>query len=130
MKRLLRILTYVIMTPIILVVIGFFLNTTQVSPSHALLIVNEKTKEYYAPPCLMENGYDNVGIIYKFANANNLTVCRRKDIVGKKLKPNPDCRDKDGLVDNGGSLSRLLFSKLGLLSPYKNRWNIDGSWER
>ncbi|GEM_PF-2499480 len=130
MKRFFRILAYVIIIPILLIAIGFFLKTIQVCPDHAILIVNEKTKEYFAPPCLMETGYDNVGTIYKFAYSNSLTVCRGKDIVNKKLKPNPECRDKDGLVDNGGSLSRLLFNKLGLMSAYKNRWNSDGSWNR
>lgn len=130
MKKLKRIVSYILIIPIVLIAIGFILKTIAVCPSHALLIVNEQTKEYFGPPCLMKNGFDNVGAIYKFAYSNNLTVCRSKDITSKKIKPNPDCRDQDGLIDNGGSLSRLLFERLGLMSPYKTRWNPDGSWNK
>jgi hypothetical protein len=45
-----------------------------------------------------------------------------------KLRPDPECRDDSGFVQEGRSLSGQLLEAAGLLTAQKSRWNADGSW--
>lgn len=130
MKKLKNIGQYFIATLIILLWIGFGIDTVPTCPDNAMLFVNLQTKEYFAPPCLMEDGFDNIYKINQFASDNNLRVYYHKEISGKELSPNPDCRDGSGFTDEGRSLSGYLLESIGLLPKLKSRWNSDGTWNK
>lgn len=130
MDKLKQVGLYILITPIILLFIGFGIGTTSGCPDHTLLLVNRDTKEYYAPPCIMTEGYDNVDKIRMFAMLTNLTVLTDKELKGKGLKLNADCRDEGGFVEEGRSLSGGLLEKIGLLPKFKSRWNDDGTWNK
>jgi len=127
MDSLKKFLSYAVAVPAFLFFIGFGIRTTSTSPNHALLLVNEETKEYFAPPCLMHQGYDNVEAIYEFGRVNNLRVALNKE-VAEPYQPNSECRDNSGFVQDGRSLSGMLLESIGLLPEKKSRWNPDGSW--
>lgn len=110
--------------------IGFGLESISFCPENALLLVNTDTKEYFAPPCIMAEGYDNVDKIRMFAVLTNMKVLTSKELKRKSLKPNPDCRNKEGFTEKGRSLSGELLEKIGLLPKFKSRWNDDGTWNK
>lgn len=127
MDKLKKVLSYTVAVPAFLFFLGFGIGTISTSPKHALLFVNEETKEYFAPPCLMQQGYDNVEAIYEFGRRNNLRVATIKEI-GRQFEPNSECRDNDGFVQDGRSVSGMLLENIGLLPMKKSRWNPDGTW--
>jgi hypothetical protein len=112
---------------VILIIIGFQIKPITGSPDNALLFFNDETKEYYAPPCLMEIGYNDIESIYNFGRLNNIRVAIHKDVVSP-YKPNVECRDNSGFFQEERSLSGMLLEKIGLFSKTKSRWNPDGSW--
>ena len=130
MDKLKKIGLFILAIPIVLLWIGFGLETVSTCPDNTLIFVNEQTKEYFAPPCLMESGFDNIDKINQFASDHNLTVYRDREITGKGLGPNPECRGSKGLIEDGRSLSGGLLEKIGLLSKFKSRWNADGTWNK
>ncbi|MBN8577401.1 MAG: hypothetical protein J0L66_10695 [Cytophagales bacterium] len=121
---------YILIAPIILLWIGFGIGTTSFCPDNTLLLVNEDKKEYYAPPCIMTEGFDDADKIKMFAMLTNLKVLTDKELKGKALKPNTDCRDKEGFIEDGRSLSGGLLEKIGLLPKFQSRWNDDGTWNK
>jgi len=92
--------------------------------------VDEQRKEYFAPPCLMKDGFDNVDKINQFAIDHQLKVYRNKEISRKGLKSNHDCRDINGFTEEGRSMSGRLLEKIGIFSKFKSRWNDDGTWNK
>lgn len=130
MEKIKKIGLYLLATPIVLFWIGFGLETVSTCPDNTLLFVDEQTKEYFAPPCIMLDGFDNVDRIKQFAIEHNLKVYRDKDLTGKGLSPNPECRDRKGLTEDGRSLSGGFLEKIGLLPKFKSRWNADGTWNK
>ena len=84
-------------------------------PDNAFVFLDEKSNTYYAPPCVMEKGYNNEDRIYDFALLAGLKVIRAKDIRIDKFTPDEKCRDASGFIEEKG-----LFSK--------ERWKEDGTW--
>ena len=130
MKILKNILFYILVTPIFLFFVGFSLTTESNCPDKTLIFVNENTKEYFAPPCLMKSGFDNIDQINKYAKDHNLKVYLDKQITGKGLYPNPECREGKGFTQDGRSFSGEILEKIGLLPKLKTRWNADGTWNK
>lgn len=129
MEKLRKIGLYILFTPIILFCIGFGIESIATCPGHTLLLVDEQIKEYFAPPCLMSEGFDNVEKIKQFAIDHNLKVYAEKEIA-KEIRPNHDCRGNDGFVEDRRSLSGKLLEKIGILPKFKTRWNADGTWNK
>ncbi|MBD3637019.1 MAG: hypothetical protein HUJ25_06700 [Crocinitomicaceae bacterium] len=112
-----------------LLFIGFGFETTLSTPDYALIFVDENSYEYFSPPCLMEEGYDSVEEIVSFAEMNELKVYKKSEIKRKGLKQNPDCREQEGFVQEGRSITVNILVSLGLFSESETRWNEDGSWK-
>jgi len=130
MEKLKKIGKYILVTPIILFLIGFAIENVYTCPDHALLFVDEQTNEYFAPPCLMSEGFDNIDKINQFAIEHNLKVYTDKELDDKKIDPNHDCRERGGFVEDRRSLSGELLEEIGILPNFKTRWNADGSWKK
>jgi hypothetical protein len=127
MDKLKEYLIYVAAVPVFLLIFGFGIGSSTHMPKHALLLVNDETKEYFAPPCLMEFGYNDVKTIYQFGRQKNFRVVSAKE-VGMPYRPNSECRESNGYFQDGRSVSGMLLEKIGLLPKENSRWNPDGTW--
>jgi hypothetical protein len=106
----------IILLPLI---IGLAISTTQTVPDHALLYVDDVTKTYIAPPWFIEN---------KKLHYLHLRLVPAKEAHRLKYSPDAKCRDSDGFIQEGRSLTGIFFEYIGLLKPLPSRWNPDGSW--
>ncbi|MDQ1353746.1 MAG: hypothetical protein QG657_4053 [Acidobacteriota bacterium] len=127
MDKLKQYLTYAAAVPVFILILGFGIGSFRTMPEYALLLVCDETKEYFAPPCLMEYGYDDIKAIYQFGRQKNLRVASKKE-VRIPYRPNSECRENSGYIQDGRSLSGMLLEKIGLLPKENSRWNPDGSW--
>lgn len=130
MAKILTAITLIIGIPFILLIIGFGIETTNTCPDHALVLVDEKSKEYYAPPCLIESGYDSVDEIEEFAQIVDMVVMTKGEAKKNKYSSNRDCADENGFIEEGRSLSGSLLEKIGILPKQNSRWNDDGTWKK
>ena len=98
----------------LLILLGFGVGSYSSTPGHAVVLVSDVTKEYHAPPCVSD------ARIFKMA-----TIAEARALG---YKPNPQCRDADGFVQESRSLSGSMLEWVGVLEPLPSRWNEDGSW--
>jgi hypothetical protein len=109
---------------------GFWFGTNHSMPKNQLLFLNKKTQRYYAPPCLMENGFDSREAMQTFANANNLTLITNQELASPSMKASPDneCREAVAFMEEGRSLTGCFFEWIKVLPKKKSKWNKDGTW--
>jgi hypothetical protein len=62
------------------------------------------------------------------ARSESLQLSTIKQARDAGYKPDTDCVNSSGFVQDGRSLTGKLFEKIGILDPLTNRWNDDGSW--
>jgi hypothetical protein len=129
LQKLKLILLGIVLIPLFLLFIGFGLETTLTTPDHSYVLVDKSSNEYYSPPCIMSSGYDDANRIYEFAEINSLEVVEKIHANDKNYKPNPECRDNQGFIQEGRSMSGSFLEKLGILPELESRWNDDGSWK-
>jgi hypothetical protein len=127
-KQIKKIGSFILTLLVIMIGIGFTIEYSSVCPGYSLILVNEEISEYYAPPCIMNYGYDKIEDIYLFARENNLHVYTMKELKGKKIRPNPACRDRGGFSEDGRSILGAYLEDLGLLPELKKKWNTNGTW--
>lgn len=115
MRKLGTLLACVATGTVFLLFFGFGIGASVVAPEHAIVIIDEDRKLYFAPPCVSE----------EMRHLPRITIGQ-----ARKLSFNPDtvCRDTGGFMQETRSLSGQLLQKLGVLSPLRSRWNADGSW--
>lgn len=78
----------------------------------------------------MHTEYNKSEKIFEFAQKNNLKVLQRKEIFRKNLNPNVECREANGFIEDGRSISGRLLEKIGILPKFVSRWNSDGTWNK
>lgn len=111
--------------PLFIFLIGFGCDTLRTMPNQALVFVDKG--EYFAPPYFMAQNFYTSEDLYVYAGWKNIEI-KRYEEVKKVYMPNKDCADSEFFIEEGRSLSGLLLEKLGVLPPFKSRWNNDGSW--
>ena len=98
----------------LLLFLGFGMSSHTSAPKNAVVLVSEVTKEYHAPPCVADLG-----------TFQRMTI---GDARALRYKPNSECRDADGFVQETRSASGSMLEWIGILGPLPSRWNEDGSW--
>ncbi len=105
---------------LVLLFIGFgIVRETVISSSIAIVVANEKDNTYLSLPCVPDvhgNGLKDRWIM-------RLEEAR---IIG--LKPDPNCIDSGGFIQEERSLSGHILELLGVLPPIPRRLNPDGTW--
>lgn len=107
---------------------GFAIGTITTTPDSAFVFIDEEAKLYYAPPCIMEYGFNDENMILFFAFDHELNFKRFSEIKGKGYNPDYECRNIGGFVNEGRSLSGGLLEISGLLPKSISRWNDNGTW--
>ncbi|MEY2520474.1 MAG: hypothetical protein QOF24_2233 [Verrucomicrobiota bacterium] len=106
MRRLLKVTTGLLGTVLFAAVIGFGISTTKTMPDHAWILVDDAKRVYLSQPRLLT----------------------AREAYELKYKPDDDCRNSNGFVSEGRSLTGLFLQKIGLLRPVPERWNEGGTW--
>ncbi len=96
-------------------------------PDNAILVLDAQARTYIAPPCLTKEHYNQL-IEDVVQERDDLRLSTAGEAYRLGYKPDPDCRDEDGFIQQGRSLTGLLFEALGLLRHLPGRWNPDGTW--
>lgn len=146
-NRLVQFLKGIAAVLVALVFIGFGIGTSRSMPDSAVLYVNEETKTYLSPPCFdavkqeaeaitekmagasieeHKNNPKQLVDMFNFLGSSRLTT--KAEIRRMPYKPDTECRDAGGFMQDGRSLSGLLLEYVGLLPPLPSRWNPDGTW--
>jgi hypothetical protein len=128
MAKITKILSLLLMLMVIIFCIGLGIGTVKTIPDNALVFVNETTKEYIAPPCVMKQGCDKIDEINSFAYKHSIRVVQYKYITGKKITPNEECKEQSGFMEEGRSLTGIFLENIGVLAKKETRWKEDGSW--
>ena len=97
-------------------VLGFGVRSFTTAPKHAIVLVEPARKTYIAPPC--------IGPLHASTLPPTTIGKARKE----KLKPDDECRNANGFIQEARSLSGMLLEKVGILRPLPSRWNSDGTW--
>ena len=96
-----------------LFLVGLGIPSYSVMPDHALVFLDDQARTYIAPPCYYAEKMLRVATAAEARSG---------------YEPDPVCRDEDGFVEEGRSLTGLLLEAIGVLDPLPNRWNQDGTW--
>lgn len=105
---------------IVLVVFGFFVGSAKPAPSNAVFFADDSAHEYLSPPCLVEQGADT-------APSTRYREVRRRELPAG-YRPNAECRDDGGFLQEDRSLTGHALQRLGVLDSLRSRWNADGTW--
>jgi hypothetical protein len=100
----------------LLLFLGGGVGSTLTTPGHALVYVDTAKKVFYSPPCLRPG--DEAALV----------ASRHGPAYKDGYKPDQDCVNDSGFVQDGRSLTGIYLEKFGILGPLKSRWNPDGSW--
>jgi hypothetical protein len=103
---------------IVFLVLCFGIDSIKVMPDNALLIVDEETKTYFAPPFFNDNAIEF---------PNRYRYARAGEIRGTEYEPNAKCRDQGYFCEDGGCVLWCVIERAGLVKS-KSRWNNDGTW--
>jgi hypothetical protein len=116
----------------IIFLVGLGLGTSQSMPQSQLIFLDEKTHEYYAPPCLMDSGYESKQALQAFANEHNLILLTEKARRAMPIKshPNNECRETSAFSEPGRSVTGSFFEWMNILPKENSRWNEDGTWNK
>ena len=110
----------------VIVIFGLGIGTVRTMPDYAILVLNDRTHTYIAPPCLSPAQYQQ--LINDLGNdesaGRELRLATAQEARGLKYKPDPECRDYDGFV-HVRSVTGHLLELVGIL---RSRWNSDGAW--
>lgn len=60
-----RFLSYAVVGVLLLLIIGFFIRTSETAPNNAVVLVDDGTKVYYAPPCLSDKANLRITTIHE-----------------------------------------------------------------
>jgi hypothetical protein len=93
---------------------------TVISSSNAIVVATEKDNTYLSLPCVPDvhsNGLKDRWIM-------RLEEAR---IIG--LKPDPDCINSGGFIQEERSLSGHILELVGILSPIPRRLSPNGTWD-
>lgn len=105
---------------LVLLFIGFGIGReTVISSSNAIVVANEKDNTYLSLPCVPDvhgNGLKDRWMM-------RLEEAR---IIG--LKPDPNCVNEGGFIQQERSLSGQVLELIGILPPIPPRLNPDGTW--
>ena len=93
---------------------GFGIGSSIQMPDNAFIYVDDSTKTYISPPFV--------------TSKDKLRLVRYREIRGEKYNPDPSCREENGFMQEGRSLSGNLLESIGVLSSLISRWNVDGTW--
>ena len=94
-------------------IIGAFIKTTDIAPSHARIIVDHTPQTYIAPPCF--NDADAT---------NDLEDTTLERAVELGYKPESECTES-AIVGEPRSLLSKTLEKLGFI---EGQWAKDGEW--
>lgn len=94
-----------------LMFIGLGIGTTITAPDNALVYINYSNNTYAG-----------------FIDKKPMRITRLSTAKAKNFSPDEASRHRGDFVQDGRSLTGLLFEKLGLLDPLPSRWNKDGTW--
>lgn len=103
----------VIMTALLF--LGLGIGSSTAIPDHAKVYANDAQKTY-------------IGMSSTIQAKEKMRLTTMKDVRSLKYLPDAYSRDNGDFVQEGRSLTGILFEKIGILSPLKSRWNKDGSW--
>ena len=115
-----KIITTSFILLLVLSFVGFGIGReTVISSSNAIVVANEKDNTYSSLPCVPDvhgNGLKDRWIM-------RLEEAR---IIG--LKPDPNCINEGGFIQEERSLSGHILELAGILPPIPRRLNPDGTW--
>jgi hypothetical protein len=94
--------------------IGLGIGTSKTMPYHAQVYVNDAAKTYLAPPCIKTT-----------ADFRVINVGEARTLG---YRPDVECRDDGGFMQDDRSLTGKFLETIGILKPIPSRWNEDGSW--
>lgn len=106
----------------LLLVAGFLVQSSRAAPRNALLYLDAATGEYLSPPCLSD------GVVPDNALEDPRYRRVRRWELPRGAHPNAECRDDDGFLQPGRSLTGTLLERVGMLDTLPSRWNADGTW--
>ena len=95
---------------------GFFIVPTRSMPDNALVLLDDRNKTYFSPPCVKKAGD-------KPLRAATAAEARRL-----QYEPDHSCGGAAGFRQDGRSLTGNFLVRLGTLPPRPSRWDPDGSW--
>jgi hypothetical protein len=101
---------------LVLLMLGFGVGSGGVAPDHALVLADAKRGTYTAPPCA-DGG-----------SRSEFSQISLSEAHKQGLKPERNCVNGGGFVEEGRSVSGQLLESIGLFSPKQRRWNADGTW--
>lgn len=86
-------------------------------PGYALVWLNDHTREYTSPPCLIERPDNGFRRQVQYSEAVRL-----------RYAPEPWCRDGSGFDGGDKSLLRSFLESRGVMQPPTSRWDGAGNW--
>lgn len=98
----------------VVLAVEFGVDATVEAPDTAVVMVDAKSRAYFAPPCLPNPGGEGFTTL---ENARKLGLARNKQ-----------CEEAGGFVQKGRSPIGALLEQARLIAPLRSRWNKDGSW--
>jgi len=118
MPRLIKTVLSINLTLVIVIIFIFFgglgIKSSKTVPSNALILLDDENRTYISPPCTTQYFKYRLSIL---SEARSL-----------EYRPDPQCRDAGGFVQEGRSLSGMFLEKFGILKPLPSRWNENGNW--
>lgn len=115
---------------------SFGIGTSIGVPLHAIMYLDERSSQYYSPPCVEALGLDERGLLRTTeAEIRRRWAAETNSSRPRRMWPAQDCANLSNDYDSGGgfsqdgrSLGGTLLEKVGLLGPLPSRWRPDGSW--
>jgi hypothetical protein len=113
-NALIKVLSYALGVPLVLLAVGFGIGTSGYLPDHALLIVDKSSGVYY--PAFEE---------FQTSGRVVMTAAEARE---HNYKPDEQSKERSAFFEDRGSVSRRLLASFGILPKKEPRWNEDGSW--
>lgn len=99
---------------ILLSVVGFGISSSRTMPGNAIVLLDQESKTYTAPPCVQD--------------PSTLTPATASDARKLGFSPDARCRDSGAFLADDRSLTGQMLVTIGLLDELPSRWNPDGTW--
>ena len=101
----------------VLFLLGFGVETKTIAPTNAQAYLDDQRRLYFAPPCVGKQEREQL---------RRSTLSEAYQL--KYNKPDDECREAYGFVQEGRSLSGSVLERIGALPELQSRWNSDGTW--
>src|SRR5688500_12455338 len=104
---------------VIVLALGFMIETVEAMPPHAIVAVDDKAGRYATPSCVKDHDVDESFVFDR--------LVRAEDARARGYKPEPVCVNEGGFSGSATWLGLRMLEKVGI-DLVRSRWNADGSW--